>query len=136
MLYQFTFPIEPKGRKKKREQGEEVDPFEDCASLLSFAMGELGLRMHEFYDMPFNEYIVKVEAYNRMHGNKQKAELLNCQFIAYHAYIAGNIRLEKIPSFSEFIGEKRKVRSTMTEEQKERLKAATAEYIKKKSQIS
>jgi len=92
--------------------------------------------MHDFYDMPFNEYIVMVEAYNRRQDAKQKEELLTAQFIAYHAYIAGNIRLEKIPSFSEFIGEKKKVKSTATDEQKERLKAATAEYLKKKSQIS
>lgn len=100
------------------------------------ALGELGLRMHDFYNMPFNEFIIKVESYRRIEGDRNKADILNYQFVAYHAFIAGNIRLDKIPSFKEFIGEEEEVVPTLTEYQREKLKAATAEYLKKKNKIS
>ena len=33
---------------------------------MAFAVGELGLRLEEFYDMPFCEFRIKAYAYKRM----------------------------------------------------------------------
>lgn len=66
---------------------------------MSFAVGELGLRLCEFYDMPWCEYLIKSKAYHRMEVDKMR----HTRFIAYHAYIAPHIGLKKIPTIEQFL---------------------------------
>lgn len=66
---------------------------------MSFALGELGLRLHEFYDMPWCEYLIKSKAYYRM----QRDRLIHTRFIAYHAFIAPHVSMKSIPKIEKFM---------------------------------
>lgn len=97
---------------------------------MAFAVGELGLRLHEFYDMPWCEYIIKSKAYYRM----QRDKLIHTRFIAYHAFIAPHIGLKSIPSIDKFMpidGDERAVRR-VSDETKQRFLVEYQEYLKAK----
>ena len=74
---------------------------------MAFAVGELGLRLEEFYDMPFCEFLIKSYAYNRM----QKERLRHTRLIAWSAQIGSHLDPKKLPkSIEQFmpIGSERK----------------------------
>lgn len=98
---------------------------EDYAALASFAVGEMGLRLHDFYEMPLNELLIGLNAWD----NKREREILDNKYLAYHMIIAP--RLQKIPSFEEFIGNKQKTAKRASEKQRELMLAAVAEYNNK-----
>lgn len=74
---------------------------------MAFAVGELGLRLEEFYDMPFCEFLIKSYAFNRM----QKERLRHTRLIAWSAQIGSHLDTKKMPqSIEQFmpIGDERK----------------------------
>ena len=74
---------------------------------MAFAVGELGLRLEEFYDMPFCEFLIKSYAFNRM----QKERLRHTRLIAWSAQIGSHLHQNSIPkSIEQFmpIGNERK----------------------------
>lgn len=64
---------------------------------MAFAVGELGLRLEEFYDMPFCEFLIKSYAYNRM----QKERLRHTRLIAWSAQIGSHLDAKKMPKTIE-----------------------------------
>lgn len=74
---------------------------------MAFAVGELGLRLEEFYEMPWCEFRIKSFAYNRM----QEERLKHTRLISYYSAIGSHIDIKKFPkSIESFmpIGEKKK----------------------------
>jgi len=55
---------------------------------LSFALGELNLRLEDFYNMGWNEYLIKCYAYNRMTTNAALERWQQTRFIAFHSRMA------------------------------------------------
>ena len=77
---------------------------------MAFAVGELGLRLEEFYDMPFCEFLIKSYAFNRM----QNERLRHTRLIAFSAQIGSHLDPKKMPkSIEQFmpIGSERKKKS-------------------------
>lgn len=64
---------------------------------MAFAVGELGLRLEEFYDMPFCEFLIKSYAFNRM----QKERLRHTRLIAWSAQIGSHLDPKKFPKSIE-----------------------------------
>ena len=109
-----------------KKKASEVVPFDENA-IVSFAVGELGLRLQDFYLMPFCEFILKSQAYNRM----QEEKLLHTRRIAFYAAIGSHLDPKKLPkdehSFMP-IGEKKRNRAS--EEMKELFRQRMEEYNK------
>lgn len=96
---------------------------------MAFAVGELGLRLEEFWDMPFCEFRIKSFAYNRM----QEERLRHTRLITYYSAIGSHLDPKKIPrSITKFmpIGDE-KVKSKVSEEMKELFKQRMDEYNEK-----
>lgn len=86
--------------KKKRCSNEEVKPFDWDSDVVAFACGELGLRLEEFYEMPWCEFLIKSYAYNRM----QEEKLRHTRLIAYSAQIGSHLDPKKLPrSIDQFM---------------------------------
>ncbi len=86
--------------KKKRSSNEEVKPFDWDSDVVAFACGELGLRLEEFYEMPWCEFLIKSYAYNRM----QEEKLRHTRLIAYSAQIGSHLDPKKLPrSIDQFM---------------------------------
>lgn len=66
------------------------------------------------------------EAYNR----KRDREILDNQFIAYHALIGSHLDPKKIPSFEKFIKKDNSVHKKASEELKIQLLKEAEEYYK------
>ena len=88
------------GVPKKREGGEvytaeEIDDPQGCFNRnhLSFALGELGLRLEEFYDMPWCEYL-KCFAWARMEKEKWR----HTRLIAFESRIGSHLDPKGLPS--------------------------------------
>ena len=80
--------------KKKRSSNEDgVKPFDWDSDVVAFACGELGLRLEEFYEMPWCEFLIKSYAYNRM----QEEKLRHTRLIAYSAQIGSHLDPKKLP---------------------------------------
>ena len=75
-----------------KKKASEVVPFDENA-IVSFAVGELGLRLQEFYLMPFCEFILKSQAYNRM----QEERLRHTRRIAFYSMIGSHLDPKKLP---------------------------------------
>ena len=68
--------------------------------MVAFACGELGLRLEEFYEMPWCEFLIKSYAYNRM----QEEKLRHTRLIAYSAQIGSHLDPKKLPrSIDQFM---------------------------------
>lgn len=95
---------------------------------VAFACGELGLRLHEFYDMPWCEYIIKSYAYYRIDDNDWKKS----KYIAWHILTSSMaIDSKKLVSLQKFVtGESKKI-SKATNEAKKSLYGAVLTVSKK-----
>ena len=86
--------------KKKSNSNEEIKPFDWDADVVAFACGELGLRLEEFYEMAWCEFLIKSYAYNRM----QEEKLRHTRLIAYSAQIGSHLDPKKLPrSIDQFM---------------------------------
>ena len=94
---------------------------------MAFAVGELGLRLEEFWDMPWCEFLIKSYAFNRM----QKERLRHTRLIAWSAQIGSHLHQNSIPkSIEQFmpIDEKRTRRRGMSEKMKSLAQKRMDEY--------
>ena len=94
---------------------------------MAFAVGELGLRLEEFYDMPFCEFLIKSYAFNRM----QKERLRHTRLIAWSAQIGSHLHQNSIPkSIEQFmpIDGERTRRRGMSEKMKSLAQKRMDEY--------
>ena len=86
--------------KKKRNSNEEIKPFDWNSDVVAFACGELGLRLEEFYEMPWCEFLIKSYAYSRM----QEEKLRHTRLVAYSAQIGSHLDPKKLPrSIDQFM---------------------------------
>ena len=93
---------------------------------MAFAVGELGLRLEEFYDMPFCEFRIKAYAYKRM----QEERLRHTRMIAYYSAVGPHLDPKKLPkTIDEFmrIGNNPK-KSRVSDEMRELYKQRMDEY--------
>ena len=87
----------------------------------------MGLRLDDFYQMSFAELVISFHGWN----DKRDRQILDNQFIAYHAMIGSHLDPKKIPSFKKFIGEKETIKLA-SEESKKAFLNEYEEYLKKK----
>ena len=99
--------------------------------MVAFACGELGLRLEEFYEMPWCEFLIKSYAYSRM----QEEKLRHTRLIAYSAQIGSHLDPKKLPrSIDQFmkIGSENNARksnkSPIFDDMKELFKKRMQEY--------
>lgn len=91
---------------------------------MAFALGELGLSLQEFYDMPWCEFRIKSFAYNRM----QKERLMHTRMIAYYSMIGSHLDPKGLPkSIDKFMPIGRN-KSKVPPEMKELFKQRMREY--------
>ena len=117
--------------KKKRSSNEEIKPFDWDSDVVAFACGELGLRLEEFYEMPWCEFLIKSYAYNRM----QEEKLRHTRLIAYSSQIGSHLDPKKLPrSIDQFmqIGSEKNARKSnknvIFDDMKELFKKRMQEY--------
>ena len=122
--------------KKKSNSDEEIKPFDWDSDVVAFACGELGLRLEEFYEMPWCEFLIKSYAYSRM----QEEKLRHTRLIAYSAQIGSHLDPKKLPrSIDQFmpIGNEKNARKSnknvISDDMKELFKKRMQEY---KNQIT
>ena len=125
-----------KTKKKSNSNEENLKPFDWDADVVAFACGELGLRLEEFYEMPWCEFLIKSYAYSRM----QEEKLRHTRLIAYSAQIGSHLDPKKLPrSIDQFmpIGNEKNVRKSNKndnfDDMKELFKKRMQEY---KNQIT
>ena len=99
--------------------------------MVAFACGELGLRLEEFYEMPWCEFLIKSYAYSRM----QEEKLRHTRLIAYSAQIGSHLDPKKLPrSIDQFMkigSEKNAIKSNKNaifDDMKELFKKRMQEY--------
>ena len=93
-------PMFQKTKKKSNSNEDEIKPFDWNADVVAFACGELGLRLEEFYEMPWCEFLIKSYAYNRM----QEEKLRHTRLVAYSAQIGSHLDPKKLPrSIDQFM---------------------------------
>ena len=117
--------------KKKSNSNEEIKPFDWDSDVVAFACGELGLRLEEFYEMPWCEFLIKSYAYNRM----QEEKLRHTRLIAYSSQIGSHLDPKKLPrSIDQFmkIGSEKKAnnsnKNVIFDDMKELFKKRMQEY--------
>ena len=117
--------------KKKSNSNEEIKPFDWNADVVAFACGELGLRLEEFYEMPWCEFLIKSYAYSRM----QEEKLRHTRLIAYSSQIGSHLDPKKLPrsidQFMQIGSEKDSVKSNKNvifDDMKELFKKRMQEY--------
>lgn len=76
--------------------------------------------------MPLNELLIALHAW----GNKEDREVLNSQFIAYHAMIGSHLDPKKIPSFEKFVNKDQKAIKTASNELKSVFRQEYQDYLK------
>lgn len=120
-----------KTKKKSNSNEDEIKPFDWNADVVAFACGELGLRLEEFYEMPWCEFLIKSYAYNRM----QEEKLRHTRLVAYSAQIGSHLDPKKLPrSIDQFmkIGSEKEVeksnKSAIFDDMKELFKKRMQEY--------
>ncbi len=101
--------------------------------MVAFAIGELGLRLEEFYNMAWCEFLIKSYAYSRM----QEEKLRHTRLIAYSAQIGSHLDPKKLPrSITQFmtIGDETSTKSTSqgSQEMRDLFKKRMQEYNKLK----
>lgn len=97
---------------------------------MAFAVGELGLRLEEFWDMPFCEFRIKSFAYNRM----QEERLRHTRLITYYSAIGSHLDPKKLPkTIDQFmpIGQKKTKKSIISDEMRELYRQRMDEYNEK-----
>ena len=93
-------PTSQKLKKKSDSNEDEIKPFDWDSDVVAFACGELGLRLEEFYEMPWCEFLIKSYAYNRM----QEEKLRHTRLIAYSSQIGSHLDPKKLPrSIDQFM---------------------------------
>ena len=117
--------------KKKSNSDEEIKPFDWDSDVVAFACGELGLRLEEFLDMPWCEFLIKSYAYSRM----QEEKLRHTRLIAYSAQIGSHLDPKKLPrTIDQFmpIGSEKSARKSnknvISDDMKELFKKRMQEY--------
>lgn len=78
---------------------------------MAFAVGELGLRLEEFWDMPWCEFLIKSFAYSRMSEERMR----HTRLIAYYSAVGSHLKTESLPkSLQSFlpIGDEGKVKKS------------------------
>ena len=117
--------------KKKSNSDEEIKPFDWDSDVVAFACGELGLRLEEFYEMPWCEFLIKSYAYSRM----QEEKLRHTRLIAYSAQIGSHLDPKKLPrTIDQFmpIGSEKSARKSnknvISDDMKELFKKRMQEY--------
>ncbi len=120
-----------KTKKKSNSDEDEIKPFDWDADVVAFACGELGLRLEEFYEMPWCEFLIKSYAYSRM----QEEKLRHTRLIAYSAQIGSHLDPKKLPrSIDQFmpIGNEKSARKSnknvISDDMKELFKKRMQEY--------
>lgn len=120
-----------KTKKKSNSNEDEIKPFDWDSDVVAFACGELGLRLEEFYEMPWCEFLIKSYAYNRM----QEEKLRHTRLVAYSAQIGSHLDPKKLPrSIDQFmrIGSEKEVeksnKSAIFDDMKELFKKRMQEY--------
>jgi hypothetical protein len=89
----------------------------------------MGIRLHDFYEMPFNEFLIWLNGWE----NKRQREILDNQYLAYHAMIGPHLDPKKIPSFQKFTNnEEPSVK--ISQEGKDALLAEYQEYLRIKEE--
>lgn len=106
----------PDTKKKGSEEHGESREINWEIDHVAFACGELGLRLHEFYDMPWCEYIIKSYAYYRIDDNDWKKS----KYIAWHILTSSMaIDSKKLVSLQKFVtGESKKISKATNEAKK------------------
>lgn len=97
---------------------------------LSFAVGELGLRMEEFYDMPWCEYLIKCLAWQRMEKEKWR----HTRLIAFESKIGAHLNPKTLPRSIERYMPLNEKKSVVSDEIKKLYIQRMAEYNAKKAQ--
>ena len=98
---------------------------------LSFAVGELGLRMEEFYDMPWCEYLIKCQAWQRIEKEKWR----HTRLIAFESKIGSHLNPKTLPrSIERYMPLNEKKKSVVSDEIKKLYIQRMAEYNAKKAQ--
>ena len=93
-------PTFRKTKKKSNSNEGNLKPFNWDSDVVAFACGELGLRLEEFYEMPWCEFLIKSYAYNRM----QEEKLRHTRLVAYSAQIGSHLDPKKLPrSIDQFM---------------------------------
>lgn len=120
-----------KTKKKRSSNEDEIETFDWNTDVVAFACGELGLRLEEFLDMPWCEFLIKSYAYSRM----QEEKLRHTRLIAYSAQIGSHLDPKKLPrSIDQFMpigGEKNARKSNKNanfDDMKELFKKRMQEY--------
>ena len=108
-----------------------MKPFDWDSDVVAFACGELGLRLEEFYEMPWCEFLIKSYAYSRM----QEEKLRHTRLIAYSAQIGSHLDPKKLPrTIDQFmpIGSEKSARKSnknvISDDMKELFKKRMQEY--------
>ena len=83
---------------KKSEESDQII-FDWDKDVVAFAVGELGLRLEEFYNMAWCEFLIKSYAYSRM----QEEKLRHTRLIAYSAQIGSHLDPKKVTTFNNSI---------------------------------
>lgn len=103
---------------------------------MAFAVGELGLRLEEFWEMAWCEFLIKSYAYGRI----QEEKLRHTRLIAYSAQIGSHLDPKKLPkSIEDFMPIDRKKKKTagastgVSDDMKELYMKRMAEYKQAKS---
>ena len=94
---------------------------------MAFAVGELGLRLEEFYDMAWCEFLLKSFAYHRIKENEWELQRL----LNYNVLISSSVDTKKMPKFDKFM--KQKEAGNVTEEARELFRQRVREYNEKKN---
>lgn len=108
----------------KKPESHEVHEIDWDRDVVAFAVGELGLRLEEFFDMPWCEFLIKSYAYNRM----QEERLRHTRLIAWTALTGSHLDPKGLPkSIDSFlpIGKKK---SRVSEEMKALFRQRMIEY--------
>lgn len=95
---------------------------------MAFAVGELGLRLEEFYDMAWCEFLLKSFAYHRIKDNEWELQRL----LNYNILISSSVDTKKLPKFDKFLKAKETGRtSNVTDEARELFRQRVNEYNEK-----
>lgn len=92
---------------------------------MAFAVGELNLRLEEFYDMAWCEFLLKSFAYHRIKENEWELQRL----LNYNILISSAVDTKKLPKFDKFL--KAKETSNVTDEARELFRQRVKEYEEK-----
>lgn len=114
-----------KARRESKSKKKAIKYKLNENDIVSFAVGELGLRLFEFYNMPYCEFILKAQAYHRM----QNEQLKRIRFNTFYSMIGSHLDPKKLPkSESNFLPIEEERKSQISDEMRELFKKRQREY--------